>query len=267
MDPILNIAINAARLAGKLILRAQDQAHNLSVVSKGHNDFATQVDKAAEDIIVETIHKAYPDHAILAEESGYIEASKSDHLWIIDPLDGTTNFLHGFPQYCISIAFQYQGKLTQGVVYDPVRDELFTAVRGRGARMNDQRLRVSTADKLEQTLLGTGFPFRELDYLDNYLIFFKRLIPYCAGIRRAGAAALDIAYVAAGRLDGFWEFGLKPWDVAAAALFVQEAGGYVTTIEGDNDFLGKSSFLTASPKIHQLMLNLYQECIAPRPIP
>lgn len=262
MDPILNIAINAARSAGRLIIRAQDQAASLSIVSKGHNDFATQVDKAAEEIIIETIHKAYPDHAILGEESGYTKAAQADHLWIIDPLDGTTNFLHGFPQYCVSIAFQHQGKTMHGVVYDPVRDELFTAIRGRGAKLNDHRLRVSTADKLEKTLLGTGFPFREFEDLDAYLTFFRHLIPYCAGIRRAGAAALDIAYVAAGRLDGFWEFGLKPWDVAAAALFVQEAGGYVTTIEGDSDFLGKKSILTASPKIHQQMLSLYQRCTA-----
>lgn len=261
MDPILNIAINAARQAGKIIVRAQDQVASLNVMKKGTNDFVTQVDKAAEDAIIETIKKAYPDHAILGEESGYQEAKQADQLWIIDPLDGTTNFIHDFPQFCVSIAFQDQGKVTQGVVYDPLRDELFTAVRGRGARLNERRIRVSNALNLEQSLIGTGFPFREFHNLDAYLAYFKTLIPISAGIRRAGAAALDLAYVAAGRLDAFWEFGLKPWDVAAGALFVQEAGGYVSTIEGDSNFLNSKSVLAATPKVHQQMLALYEECM------
>ena len=258
--PLVNIAIKAARLAGKIIVRAQDQVENLSIIEKGRNDYASQVDKAAEEIIIETIHKAYPHHGILGEETGSTPAKDdSDTTWIIDPLDGTTNFLHGFPQFCVSIAVKQQDKITHGVVYDPIRDELFTASRGNGVQMNGKRLRVSNIEKLDKALLGTGFPFREFDSLDQYLTFFKALIPNCAGIRRAGAAALDLAYVAAGRLDGFWEFGLKPWDVAAASLFIQEAGGWVTTIEGDLDFLGARSILAASPKIHQQMLELYQK--------
>lgn len=258
MSPIINIAIKAARLAGKLILRAQDEVESLTIVEKGRNDFATKVDRNAEEIIIETIKRAYPSHGILGEESGSIDTENAETIWIIDPLDGTTNFLHGFPQYCISIAIQDRGKITHGVVYDPVRDELFSASRGRGAQMNGKRLRVSNLDKLDRALLGTGFPFREFGFLDEYISLFKALMPSCAGIRRAGAAALDLAYVAAGRLDGFWEFGLKPWDVAAGALFIQEAGGWVTTLDGDSEFLHGKSILAASPKIHAHMMSLYK---------
>ncbi|MFI4938163.1 MAG: inositol monophosphatase family protein [Candidatus Berkiellales bacterium] len=258
--PTINIAIKAARQAGKIIMRSQDQLASLAIVEKGIHDFASQVDRMAEEAIIDTIHKAFPHHAILGEESGLIAStSGSDTTWIIDPLDGTTNFLHGFPQFCISIAVKKEDKIIHGVVYDPIRDELFTASRGNGAQMNGRRLRVSNADRLEKSLLGTGFPFREFHNLDNYLTFFRALIPHCHGIRRAGAAALDLAYVAAGRLDGFWEFGLKPWDVAAGALFIFEAGGWVTTIDGNPDFLEANSILAASPKIHQLMLELYQK--------
>lgn len=259
-SPIINIATKAARIAGKIILRSQDQIENLKIVEKGRHDFASQVDKAAEDAIIDTIKKAYPQHAILGEEGGFVPGTcHSDTTWIIDPLDGTTNFLHGFPQFCVSIAVKQHDKILHGVVYDPIRDELFTATRGNGVQMNGRRLRVSSLDKLDKALLGTGFPFRDFDYLDTYLTFFKALLPNCAGIRRAGAAALDLAYVAAGRLDGFWEFGLKPWDVAAAGLFILEAGGWVTTIEGDTNFLEGNSILAASPKIHQQMLQLYQQ--------
>lgn len=261
MDPILNIAINAALQAGKLILRAQDNVGSLDVQKKGKNDFVTKVDQAAEALIIDTIKKAYPDHAILGEESGFQAANKSDHLWIIDPLDGTTNFLHGFPQYCVSIAFQNQGKVTQGVIYDPQRDELFTAIRGSGAKLNERRIRVSKVSKLEDALLGTGFPFREFHRLDEYMNFLKKLIPNAAGIRRPGAAALDLAYVAAGRLDGFWEYGLKPWDIAAGGLMVQEAGGYVTTVEGHNEYLESDSILAAVPKVHQQLLGMHQEMV------
>lgn len=259
-SPIINIATKAARLAGKIILRSQDQLENLAIIEKGRNDFTSQVDKAAEDIIIDTIKKAYPHHAILGEEGGLIPGSDSQGTtWIIDPLDGTTNYLHGFPQFCVSIGVKQNDKIMHGVVYDPIRDELFTASRGNGAQMNGRRIRVSNLDKLEKALVGTGFPFREFEYLDTYLTFFKALIPNCAGIRRAGAAALDLAYVAAGRLDGFWEFGLKPWDVAAGSLFILEAGGWVTTLEGETDFLEANTILAASPKIHQQMLQLYQE--------
>lgn len=261
MSAILNIAIKAARLAGKIIVHAQDHRENLAIIQKGPNDFASKIDHQAEEIIIDTIKRAYPEHAILAEESGATDLDRSETVWIIDPLDGTTNFLHGFPQCCVSIAVQDRGILTHGVVYDPLRDELFTASRGRGAQMNGKRLRVSNLDKLDYALLGTGFPFREFGFLDEYINLFKALMPKCSGIRRAGAAALDLAYVAAGRLDGFWEFGLQPWDMAAGALLIQEAGGWVTTLEGDKNFLEGKSILAASPKIHQHMMSLYQAYI------
>jgi len=257
MHPLVNIAVNAARLSGKMILRAQDQRDQLHIIEKGPNDFASQVDRTAEAIIIETIQKAYPEHHILGEETGLNnKGSQSDIVWIIDPLDGTTNFLHGFPQFCISIAVKIQGKIQHGVIYDPIRDELFSASRGEGAKMNGTRLRVSVVNNLQYALLGTGFPYKDFSYLDQYLTFLKAIIPNCSGIRRAGAAALDLAYVAAGRLDGFWEFGLKPWDIAAGALFIQEAGGWVTTIEGEQEFLNGTSILAASPKIHQQLQEL-----------
>lgn len=261
MTPIINIAVKAARLAGRMIVRAQDQVETMPIVEKGRGDYATKVDRHAEEIIIDTIKKAYPDHGILGEEFGSIDRD-AETIWIIDPLDGTTNFIHGFPQYCVSIAVQDRGKVTHGVVYDPIRDELFSASRGRGAQMNGKRIRVSNLDKLDHALLGTGFPFREFGFLDEYMNLFKALMPSCAGIRRAGAAALDLAYVAAGRLDGFWEFGLKPWDMAAGALFIQEAGGWVTTLEGDSEFMQGKNILAASPKIHAQMMSLYKQHVS-----
>lgn len=258
MHPLVNIAVNAARLAGKIIVRAQDQMSSIQVQKKGMNDFATTIDKAAEEIIIETIKKAYPTHSILGEETGMHDEHQSDTVWIIDPLDGTTNFIHGFPQFCISIGIKQNNKIMHGVVYDPIRDELFTASRGHGAQLNGKRMRVSQVDTLEYALLGTGFPFRDFSYVDEYFTFLKSLIPKCAGIRRAGAAALDLAYVAAGRIDGFWEFGLKPWDVAAGSLFIQEAGGYVTTIDAQPDFLNANSILAGTPKVYQILLELYK---------
>lgn len=255
--PIVNIAVKAARLAGNFILRGQEDIEKLTIIEKAPNDFASQIDRNAEEIIIETIKKSYPQHTILAEETGHMP-NDSDITWIIDPLDGTTNFLHRFPQFCVSIAVKQQDKLLHGVIYDPIRDELFTASRGNGAQMNGRRLRVSNLEKMDKALLGTGLPYREFDNFDEYFSYFKALIPQCAGIRRAGAAALDLAYVAAGRLDGFWELGLKPWDIAAGALLIQEAGGWITTLEGNSDFLYASSILAATPKIHQLMQELYR---------
>lgn len=258
MHPIINIAVRAARQAGTIILRAQDQIEHLKIIEKGRNDFVSQVDKSAEAAIIETIKKAYPHHSILGEESGLIASSADDIVWIIDPLDGTTNFLRGFPHFCISIALKVQDKVQHGVIYDPIRDELFSASRGQGAQLNGKRLRVSNLEKIESAFLGTGFPYRDFSRLDPYLAFFKELIPRCAGLRRAGAAALDLAYVAAGRFDGFWEFGLCPWDVAAGGLMIQEAGGWVTTLSGQSDFLNGDSILAGSPKIYQQMLEIYQ---------
>ncbi len=251
MHPMLGIAVTAARRAGAIINRAARDLDLLSVTRKRHNDFVTEVDKAAEAAVIEILHRAYPDHAILAEESGARsgQAGESEYTWIIDPLDGTTNFIHGFPQYAVSIGLRHKGVLAQGVVYDPTKNELFTATRGRGAYLNERRMRVSKRSQLNEALIGTGFPFRDFADLDEYMAMFRELTARTAGLRRAGAAALDIAYVAAGRLDGFWEMGLSPWDMAAGALMVQEAGGLVGDFRGDADYLASGRVICGNPKI------------------
>ncbi|GAB4344602.1 MAG: inositol-phosphate phosphatase [Gammaproteobacteria bacterium] len=254
MHPMLNIAIRAARAAGNQILRYANRIDTLTISKKQHNDFVSEVDRIAEQEIIQIIRKAYPHHTILAEESGEREGSAKgrgeSYVWIIDPLDGTTNFLHGFPQYAVSVALQRNGELDQAVVYDPLRNELFTASRGSGALLNDRRIRVSRRDGLDGALLGTGFPFRDLRFLEAYLAMFKDLLPKTAGVRRAGAAALDLAYVAAGRLDGFWEMGLKPWDIAAGALIIQEAGGVVSDFSGGREFLQTGNVVAGPVKLH-----------------
>ena len=257
MKPMLNIAIRAARAAGDVIIRQIDYVQDFPVSQKSRNDFVTEVDKQAERVIIEILHKSYPDHAILAEESG--RQGDSPFLWIIDPLDGTTNYLRGFPHYAISIALQHRGKLDQAVVYDPLRQELFTASRGEGALLNNKRLRVSKQKYLEGALLGTGFPFKEQERLDEYLNGFKALFPMTAGIRRAGAAALDLAYIACGRLDGFWELGLKPWDIAAGALLVKEAGGLISDFEENDTYLENGDVVAANPEIYSEMLDKLNE--------
>lgn len=244
---MLNIAVAAARAAGSLIVRYLDRIDTLNVSTKHMNEFVTEVDREAEAIIIADIRKAYPDHAVLAEESG--AAGESTYRWIIDPLDGTTNYVHGFPQFCVSIALEHRGRLEQGVVFDPLRQELFTASRGAGARLDDRRIRVSRRSGLEGALLGTGFPFRGAYDLDTYLQTVRALVPRSAGIRRAGAAALDLAYVAAGRLDGFWEFGLEPWDMAAGVLLIREAGGLVTDADGDEHYMESGNIVTGTPKV------------------
>ena len=226
MHPMLNIGIRAAYAAGDYIIRYLDRVQDIPVNSKGRNDFVTEVDKQAETIIIDTILKSYPNHSILAEESGQ-QSHSQEYLWVIDPLDGTTNFLHGFPQFAVSIALKFRGELDQAVVYDPLKQELFTASKGAGAFLNKKRIRVSNKNSLEGALLGTGFPFRDDDRLELFIKSFRTVFPMTAGIRRAGAAALDLAYVASGRLDGFWEFGLNEWDVAAGSLLILEAGGNV----------------------------------------
>ncbi len=248
MNPMLNIAIRAARAAGDVIIRQIDHVQDLPVTKKSRNDFVTEVDKHAEMAIINTLQNAYPDHAFLAEESG--QQGDSPYLWIIDPLDGTTNYLHGFPQYAVSIALQHKGELVQAVVYDPLRQELFTASRGEGAMMNNKRIRVSKQKSLEGALLGTGFPFKEQERLDEYLDSFRALFPMTAGIRRAGAASLDLAYVACGRLDGFWEFGLKSWDIAAGVLLIQEAGGICSDISVDGNHLESGNIIAGNPAIN-----------------
>jgi myo-inositol-1(or 4)-monophosphatase len=258
MHPMLAIAVRAARRAGAIINRAARDVDLLWVARKRHADFVTEVDHAAEQAVIEILHRAYPDHAILAEESGAKagQAGESEYTWIIDPLDGTTNFIHGFPQYAVSIGLRHKGLLVQGVIYDPAKNELFTASRGRGAFLNERRIRVSKRAQLDEALIGTGFPFRELESLDEYLGMFREITSRTAGIRRAGAAALDIAYVAAGRLDGFWEMGLSPWDMAAGALMVQEAGGLVGDFRGDSGFLDSGRIVCGNPKIFAQLVRI-----------
>jgi len=256
MNPMLNIAIDAARSAGNIILRNVDRIDRLTIEVKAQNDFVSQVDRKAEEVIIETISKAHPDHSILAEESGQNDKQDSDYQWIIDPLDGTTNFLHGFPQFAVSIALKHKNRLEVGVVYDPVKNELFTAARGEGAKLNDRKIRVTPQKGMKGALLGTGFPFKQPEHLDTYLATFKAVHPDVAGIRRAGSAALDLAYVAAGRLDGFWEIGLNAWDMAAGVLLVREAGGIVTDFSGEGHYLETGNVIAAAPKLYQPMYEL-----------
>ncbi|MCU0834979.1 MAG: inositol monophosphatase [Chromatiaceae bacterium] len=252
MHPTLNIAIRAARSAGRVLLRYFDRVDQLAVESKQRNDFVSEVDRNAEAAIIQELRGKFPDHAILAEESG--AQGDSEFEWIIDPLDGTTNYLHGFPQFSVSIALRHRGRLEQAVVYDPLREEMFTASRGRGAQLNDRRLRVSTRPGLEGALIGTGFPFRDHRHVDAYLGMFRALLEDTAGLRRPGSAALDIAYVAAGRLDGFWELGLAPWDLAAGALLVTEAGGTVSDLAGGERYLETGNLVAGNLKVHRAIL-------------
>ena len=249
---MLNIAIRAAREGARVIVRHVARIDTLKVDEKGRNDFVSEVDRLAEEVIVTTLRRSYPNHAILAEESG--SSGDSEFQWIIDPLDGTTNFLHGYPHYCVSIALRHRGTLEQAVIFDPLRQELFTATRGAGAQLDGKRIRVSNRTSLNGALLGTGFPFREVSNLDPYLSTLGALMPLAAGIRRGGSAALDLAYVAAGRFDGFWEFGLSVWDVAAGVLLVREAGGMVTDIKGGEAYLTNGDILAGTPRVHREML-------------
>jgi len=260
MHPILNIAIKAARRAGAIINRAALGGAPLDVRSKHVNDFVTQVDNEAESAVIEVLRKAYPDHAILAEESGAeTGGARSEYRWIIDPLDGTTNFIHGFPQYCVSIGVQHRGALAHAVVYDPFKNELFTASKGRGAFLNDRRLRVTRCAQLRDALVGTGFPFKELTRIELYMKQLRTMMASCTGVRRAGSAALDLAYVAAGRLDAFWEMGLSPWDMAAGALLIQEAGGLVGDLAGEQAYLESGDIAAATPKVFAQLLEALKE--------
>lgn len=255
MHPMLNTAVKAARRGAAIINRASFDVGMLKVTQKQRNDFVTEVDQAAETAIIDVLKTAYPDHAFLGEESGASAnlQTGSEHVWIIDPLDGTTNFIHGFPQYCVSIALQVRGQITQAVVYDPTRNDLFTATKGAGAFLNEKRIRVARRDKLAEALVGTGFPFRGTENMDEYIAMFRVMTEQTAGLRRAGAAALDLAYVAAGRLDGFFEKGLKPWDIAAGALLITEAGGIVGTFGGESDYLYQGDVIAGSPKVFAQM--------------
>ena len=256
---MLNTAVKAARKAAGIISRASFDVDKLNIRKKRQNDFVSEVDEAAEEAIIRILRDAYPDHGILAEESGTRDEAKSDYVWVIDPLDGTTNFLHGFPQYCVSIGLLHKGKPTQAVIYDPNRNELFTATKGVGAYLNDRRIRVSRTDKLEDALMGTGFPFREVGHLDDYLRMFRNVTMATSGIRRPGAAALDLAWVACGRIDGFWEMGLSPWDMAAGALLVREAGGLIGDLDGNEGFLDSGRVVATNAKLFSAMLQLLKQ--------
>lgn len=262
MHPALNIAIKAARRAGQVINRASNDLDLIQVTTKQPNDFVTEVDKAAEAIIMDTLRDAYPEYGILAEESGLTAgkgSTDSEYQWIIDPLDGTTNFIHGLPQYAVSIALAKAGIIEQAVVFDPNRNELFTASKGGGAFLNERRIRVSRRNKLQDALIGTGFPYRMFDHIDTYLAIFKELAQKTAGQRRPGAASLDLAYVASGRYDGFWEFGLAPWDMAAGALLISEAGGLVSDMRGEASYLETGNLIAGTPKVFGALLKLIQD--------
>ncbi|RJG00257.1 inositol monophosphatase family protein [Noviherbaspirillum sedimenti] len=252
MHPMLNTAIKAARRGAAVISRASFDIDRIKVTEKQQNDFVTEVDRAAEQAIIEVLQTAYPDHAILAEESGPSANlhDENENVWIIDPLDGTTNFIHGFPQYCVSIALQHRGLITQAVVYDPVRNDLFTATKGAGAYLNEKRIRVGKRDKIADALIGTGFPYRgNMEGLEEYINMFRVMSQKCAGLRRPGAAALDLAYVACGYLDGFFEKGLQPWDIAAGSLLITEAGGIVGNFSGESEYIYQGDVLAGSPKV------------------
>ena len=266
MHPMLNIAVRAAREAGNIIARSFPHVDTLAFDTKASNDFVSDVDRMAEQAIIQVIRKHYPDHAILAEESGKAQGKgkdDEDYLWIIDPLDGTTNFMHGFPQFAVSIALQYKGKLDQAVIYDPISQDLYTASRGNGAQLNGRRIRVTTRKTLDGALLGTGFPFKSQHLLDTYLCTFKALFSNTAGIRRPGSAALDLAYVAAGRLDGFWEFDLNAWDMAAGALLVMEAGGKVGDFAANDEYLESGNIIAGNLNLYGAMHRAIKPCLPP----
>ena len=257
LHPMLNVAVKAARLAGAIINRAALDVESVRISQKQLNDFVTEVDHASERTIIETLLTAYPGHGIIAEESGSTHgAQDSEYVWIIDPLDGTTNFIHGFPVYCVSIALAVRGKVEQAVIYDPSRNDLFTATKGRGAFLNERRIRVSKRTDLKQSLLSTGFPFRPGDNFKTYLSMMGDVMQRTAGLRRPGAAALDLAYVAAGYTEGFFETGLSIWDVAAGSLLVTEAGGLIGNFTGESDFMEQRECLAGNPRIYGQLVQI-----------
>lgn len=254
-NPLLNIAVEAGRIAGKIISRSLNQIEQNDITEKQRHDFVTKVDLVAEEEIIRTIREAYPDHAVIAEESGE-DTKKSDYTWVIDPLDGTLNFIHGVAHFAVSIAVLKKGEPEVGMVFDPIKNELFTAVRGGGAQLNNRKIRVSNCKQLDRALFATGFPFRDDQKFEAYLKGFSRILPKTSGIRRPGAASLDLAYVAAGRFDGYWEMGLKPWDIAAGILLVKEAGGIVTDLSGKQDCLKTGEVVCGNIKMQAMLLHL-----------
>ncbi len=251
MHALLNVAVMAARRAGAVLIRSLVKLEKLGVELKGHNDYVSDADRAAEAAVIDVIRKHYPEHAILAEESGAGGGADSDTVWIIDPLDGTTNYLHGFPVFAVSIGVRVAGRMAHGVVYDPMRQELFTASRGAGAQLDGRKIRVSGLRDVKRALVGTGFPFRQADSeMEPFLAMLGKVLRHTSGVRRPGAAALDLCYVAAGRLDAFWETGLAPWDLAAGSLIIREAGGIISGLDGSEDFLDTGHVLCGTPKIY-----------------
>jgi myo-inositol-1(or 4)-monophosphatase len=255
MHGMVNIAIRAARRAGEIMIRQLNRLDSLEVAEKGHNDFVSRVDQMAEEAIIEVIRDHYPDHAIIGEESG--ESGEHEVQWIIDPLDGTTNYLHGFPVFSVSIAVMEKNELQHGVVYDPLRQEIFSASRGQGAQLDGHRIRVSKRTSLQGSLIATGFPYRMTeDHIDIYLKMLREVMIQSAGVRRPGSAALDLCYLAAGRVDGFWELGLRKWDVAAGALIIREAGGRISDFRGTDNFLESGNIVGGTPKVYAALSKL-----------
>lgn len=263
MHPMVNIALRAARSAGEIIIRASENADRISIENKGKNDFVTEVDRAAEAEIISQLKKAYPQHSFLGEESGLIEGEDGEHTWVIDPLDGTTNFIYGIPHYCISIACLKNGKIEHAVILDPVRDEEFTATRGNGAQLNGHRIRVTNRKVLDGALIATGIPFssRQEQHIDAYLESMKEICKVSSGIRRGGSAALDLAYVAAGRVDGYWEIGLQKWDIAAGTLLVQEAGGLISDFNGEFNYLNNGNIVCGNAKVFKALLQVVKPAL------
>lgn len=256
-EPLKNIAIEAARAAGVIIIRAMKRLDTIKIAEKQPNDFVTEVDQRVEQEIISIIKKAYPSHSILGEEGG--ELPGDDYQWIIDPLDGTRNFIHGFPYFAVSIAVAYRGKIEHGVIYDPIHQELFTASRGKGAQLNERRIRVSQRKQLEDSLLGTGFAYRYTDKNNPTPgKLLDAMLPTCGDLRRTGAAALDLAYVACGRLDGFWEMGLRIWDMAAGVLLIKEAGGIVCDLNGSEDYLKTGNVVAANPALIKQLVKTFK---------
>lgn len=258
MEPMLTVALNAARQAGEILIHQFERVDLLKIEEKGRNDFVSEVDRAAEKEVIYHLKKAYPDHTFIGEESGQSGASESDYEWIIDPLDGTTNFLHGIPHFAVSIACRKKGQLEHAVVLDPIKREEFTASRGRGAHLNERRIRVTNRPNLDGALIGTGVPFNgfALDHIDEFAECMKEVASQTAGIRRPGSAALDLAYVAAGRFDGFWEMNLKEWDMAGGALLVKEAGGMISDFKGGNTYMSNGHVVCATPKVFKPLLQI-----------
>lgn len=255
MHPTINIAIKAARKAGDIILRYHNQIELLNIKNKAKNDFVSEIDKASETEIINEIHEAFPEHSILAEETGEI-TKDIKYQWIIDPLDGTNNYLHKYPHYAISIAMYERDKAKHCVIYDPFKEELFYASRGMGAYLNDNRIRVSNTKEMQNALIGTGFPFRNADFLTKYLEIFAEIHPKVTDIRRSGSAALDLAYIAAGRLDGFWEFGLNKWDIAAGILLIKEAGGFISDFSGKNNLFAENGIIAGNEDCFKELLTI-----------